>query len=93
MQSRNHPSSFYYSILLIEFGDKGRDYLFCVPTYYEGARYAEVKSGARNNTNPNATKGYENVPMAAFLKKHDPWYRDENSPPITTRPSYPDKVP
>lgn len=91
--SRNHPASFYQSILRIDVGAKGHYYVFCEPFLYEGKNYVVVETGALNNTNPNGVKKYENIPLAGFLKKYDPWYRDANSPPIKTRPSYPDDKP
>jgi hypothetical protein len=90
---RNHAATFYYNILRIDVGAKGHYYVFCDLCLYEGKYYVGVETGALNNTNPNGVKKYENVPLADFLKKHDRWYRDANSPGIQTRPGYPDNEP
>jgi len=90
---RNHPSTFYYGILRIELVDGGHYYVIYHLGYYNGEYYAYADTNSRNSTNPNGARNYENVPLAKFLKEHDPWYRDADSPASPYRPSAPDDVP
>jgi hypothetical protein len=84
-QHRNHPSTLYYGILRIELIQGGH--------YYDGKYYAYINANSKGSTNPNGGAKYENVPLADFLKRNDPWYRDVDSPATGYRPGFPDDVP
>ncbi len=92
-QHRNHPSSFYDGILRIELIQGGHYYVFYSLSYYDGKYYASLRANSKDSTNPNGAAKYENVPLADFLKRNDPWYRDADSPTTDHRPGYPDDVP
>jgi len=44
--SRNHPESFYDSILLIDLGDKGHYYVFCSHGCYQELHYVVINTTA-----------------------------------------------
>lgn len=74
---RSHPSHRYRSLVRLETKDGGYYYLFC-PVLYGASDlerdFVRVRSGSRYTVNLNGAKEYENIPLADFLKEHDPWY-------------------
>ena len=59
------------------------------------AHYVDVGALSAGTTNPNAATHYENVPVVEFLRAHDPWFHDINSPAhgLAARVNSPDNVP
>ena len=90
---RNHPATFYDGILRVDLVRGGHFYVFYSLGYYNNRYYAYVDANSKNSTNPNGTDAYENIPLAGFLKRYDPWYRNLDSPTTWRRPSFPDDVP
>jgi hypothetical protein len=90
---RNHPATFYYGILRIDLVQGGHFYVFYHLGYYNNQYYVYVDANSKDSTNPNGAAEYENVPLADFLQRNDPWYRNLDSPTTRHRPSAPDDVP
>ncbi|PHS10668.1 MAG: hypothetical protein COA78_10930 [Blastopirellula sp.] len=90
---RNHPTTFYYGILRIDVVQGGHFYIFYRLGYYDNQYYVYLDANSKNSTNPNGAHKYENIPLADFLKRNDPWYRDIDSPTSSHRPSFPDNAP
>lgn len=89
---RNHPATFYYGIFRLDLIQGGHFYIFYHLGYYNNQYYVYLDANSLNSTNPNGADEYESIPLATFLKIHDPWYRDADSPKTRHRPSYPDNV-
>ncbi|MHC2065926.1 hypothetical protein ACYFX5_00500 [Bremerella sp. T1] len=90
---RNHPATFYYGIFRINMVQGGHFYVFYHLGYYDKRYYVYLDANSKNSTNPNGADAYENIPLADFLKRNDPWYRDIDSPMIQQRASFPDHLP
>jgi len=72
---RNHPSSLYSGIFKIQLHDCNLYYIFYKLGLYKKKYFTWLKVGSEGNLNPNNAKQYENVQLASFLKRNDPWYK------------------
>ena len=92
-QHRNHPGSWYDGILRVELVEDDHYYVFYHLGHYQGQYYVYVNANSKNSTNPNGAEQYENIPLADFLRRHDPWYIDADTPRTLHRPNFPDNIP
>jgi len=83
----------YDGILRIDLIQEEHYYVFYRLGYYDGKYYAYVNANSKDSTNPNGAQRYENITLADFLKRNDPWYRDVDTPTTGYRPGFPDDVP
>lgn len=79
-QLRDDPGSYYAGGFEITLRDGTYYFLFYWLGKDEDSYFTWVTSYPKLIYDPIYEKEYENVPLAEFLKKHDPWYRDENTP-------------
>jgi hypothetical protein len=73
-KNRNHPTGHYRAILKFHYRDGRHCYLLYDAMYYQNAFYTSLRSLPAGTTNPNGGRFYENVPLAQFLSRYDPWW-------------------
>lgn len=93
---RNHPTSLTRGLLRFELVDNRVFYVRYRMGRYENESFVSFEAASAGTTNLVGAKRYDNIPLGVFLKEHDPWFHDIDSPawrPGRRWPNWDDTVP
>lgn len=93
---RNHPTLLTRGLLRLELVDGRVFYIRYEMGRYGNDYFAPFDSASAGSTSFVVAKPYDNIPLGWFLKEHDPWFHDVDSPawaPGQRWPNWDDTVP